>query len=102
MNTKYIIEWKVTVNNRIVSKDTEQDVVLSPSAYWGLFLRPKLEKLSCKKLAENRPVKSEDTNIMVSVIDHSRHDLTKRFDDMGVGWTVIGGDSSYRANCCIL
>jgi hypothetical protein len=67
----YIIERKVTVNNRIMSKDTEQNVVLAPSAYWGLFLQPKLEKLLCKKLAENRPVKFEDTNVVVSVTERS-------------------------------
>jgi hypothetical protein len=76
----YTIEWKVTVNNRMVSKDTEQDVVLAPSAYWGLFLKPKLEKLLCKKLAKNRPIKSEDTNVVVSVTERSQRDLTKRFD----------------------
>ena len=73
----------------MASKDTEQDVVLAPSAYWGLFLQPKLEKLLCKKLAKNRPIKSEDTNVVVSVTERSQRDLMKRFDDTDIDWTVI-------------
>ncbi|KAF1961001.1 hypothetical protein CC80DRAFT_403597, partial [Byssothecium circinans] len=30
---RYSIEWKVVVNNKMLSKDTEQDVVLAPAAY---------------------------------------------------------------------
>jgi hypothetical protein len=39
----YSIEWKVTVNNRVVSKDTEQDVVLAPASYWRKYSRIKPE-----------------------------------------------------------
>jgi hypothetical protein len=80
----YSIEWKVKVNNRVTSTDTEQDVVLAPGSYWRLFLQPKLEKLLCRKLAKNRPVKSEDTNVVVSVTERLECDLTKRFDDIDI------------------
>jgi len=59
------------MNNRMLSRDTEQDVVLAPTSYWRLFLQLKLEKLLCKKLAKNRPIKSEDINVVVSVTERS-------------------------------
>ncbi|KAM3064619.1 hypothetical protein ACMFMF_011893 [Clarireedia jacksonii] len=73
----------------MVSKDTEPDVVLAPASYWRLILKPKLEKLLCKKLAKNRLIKSEDTNVVVSVTERSQRDLTKRFDDTDIDWGVI-------------
>ena len=75
----YAIEWKVCVNGKVVSKDTEQDLVLLPTAYWHLSLKPKLEKLLRKKLARNRHVCCEETHVVVSVSGRSERDLTKRF-----------------------
>jgi hypothetical protein len=40
----YSIEWKVSVNNKVISRATEQDQVLAPTAYWYDYLKPKLDK----------------------------------------------------------
>jgi hypothetical protein len=77
----YLIEWKVTLNNKLITKDTEQDLVLAPNFYWSPFLRPKLEKLPRKKLSPNKRVRPDDTNVVVSVTERSERDLTKRFDE---------------------
>ncbi|CAG8271863.1 unnamed protein product [Penicillium salamii] len=42
----YWIVWKATLNNKVVRKNTEQDLVLAPRFYWRLFLQPKLNELS--------------------------------------------------------
>ena len=63
----YGIEWKVAVNNRaIMSKDTEQDLVLEPAAHWEHILEPKLKKALLKK---NRALASDATTVVVSVTD---------------------------------
>jgi hypothetical protein len=83
----YSIEWKIAVNNRaIMSKDTEQDLVLEPAAHWEHILEPKLKNALLKK---KRPLTSEDTTVAVSVTDRKERDLMKRFDDTSIDWPVI-------------
>jgi hypothetical protein len=86
---RYSIEWKVAVNNRVVTKDTEQDIVLVPAAYWHMYLKPKVEKLLSKKVAHNRHVEYDDTGVVVSVNDRSERDLIKRFDNIDIDWSVV-------------
>lgn len=85
----YSIEWKVTVNGKIISKDTEPDLVLAPACYWELFLQSRLDELLRKKLPQNPSVRSDDTNVVVSVTEGSERDLTKRFDETEIEWTLM-------------
>ncbi|OBT41609.1 hypothetical protein VE00_07827 [Pseudogymnoascus sp. WSF 3629] len=68
----YSIEWKVTLNGKLISKDTEQNL-----------------KLLRKKVSSNKRVTPDDTNVVVLVTDRSERDLTKRFDETEIGWPVI-------------
>ncbi|KAJ5500650.1 hypothetical protein N7453_009701 [Penicillium expansum] len=74
---QYTIEWKVTVKKKVISRDTEEDVALTPSAYWSLTLKGKLEKLIQGKTSRKGRVKPDDTSIIVSVNDRSQRDLLK-------------------------
>lgn len=85
----YTIEWKVTLNGKLISKDTEQNLVLAPTFYWPQYLHPKLEKLLHKKISSNKRVTPDDTNVVVSVTDRSERDLTRRFDETDIEWPVI-------------
>ncbi|CAG7985292.1 unnamed protein product [Penicillium salamii] len=86
---RYTIEWKVKVNNRSVSEDTEQDVALTPSAYWPLVLREKLHKVIEEKVARKRRVRSDDTSILVSINDRKQRDLKKRFNGLTIDWSAV-------------
>ena len=85
---RYFIEWKVTLNNRVVKKDTEQDLVLKPSSYWGQ-IKENAENTIRRKNKRNQRVRSDDTEVTVSVNDRSQDDLTKTFDNTNVDWTAI-------------
>jgi hypothetical protein len=85
----YSIEWKVLVNNKMISKDTEQDLVLVPVDYWHMILKPKLDKLILKKYPRNKHVRCDDTSATVSVTDRTERDLTKRFDETSIDWSVL-------------
>ena len=79
----------MSVNNKVISRDTEQDLVLAPTAYWHLCLKPKLDKVLRGKVAQNRYVRCDDTTVIASVAHRSKRDLTKRFDNIDIDWSVV-------------
>jgi hypothetical protein len=86
---RYTIIWKIKLNNRMIAKDTEQDVVLAPAPYWSMFLQPKLDALLSKKINNSKRVKPDDSNVVVSVNERSERDLIRRFDEVQVDWSVV-------------
>jgi hypothetical protein len=54
-----------------------------------MSLKPKFEKLLQKKLAPNRHIQCEETNVTVYVTDRTKHDLVKRFDDVDIDWSPV-------------
>lgn len=85
----YSIEWRLTINNRIAAKDTEQDVVLVPHAFWETFLCPKLEKLLDKKLPSNKSLKADEAKVVMLVTNRSERDLVKRFNELDIEWPIL-------------
>jgi hypothetical protein len=86
---RYSIEWKVTVNNKVVSRDTEQDVVLAPAVYWCMYLQPRVDTLVARKLPTGGQAECDDTTVVATVNDRSERDLVKRYDDMHIDWSAV-------------
>ena len=69
------------INKKVIFKDTEQDIVLEPAAYWQSILQPRLEELLREKILPLRAVRADDTEVVVSIINRSERDLVKQFKE---------------------
>ena len=87
-NAYYSIEWKVVVNRRLTSKDTEPDVVVTPGAYWEDCLKSRAELLLEQIMGWNHTARVEGINVVVSVNARSERDLTKRFE-REIDWRMV-------------
>lgn len=84
----YLVEWRVTLNQRVIAKDTEQDLSEPPSIFWPRIDQEAL-KILRSKIAHDRRVRPDDTNVVVSVNERSQRDLIKRFESTDINWTAI-------------
>lgn len=78
----------MTLNKKVVRKNTEQDLVLAPQFHWRLFLEPKLKELVGKKFSQKK-VELDDTTIVVSVNHRTQDDLTLSFDQTDIDWPAV-------------
>lgn len=78
----------MTLNNRVLAKDTEQDLDSAPSLYWQQ-IKQKAKHVLRQKINCNWCVKLDNTLIVVSVNDRSQRDLTKCFEKTDINWTAI-------------
>jgi hypothetical protein len=82
----YQIEWRVKLNNRVVVKDTKQDLTQPRRLYWE-----QLQEDACsilrQKIARDRRVGLDDTDMVLSV--NSQRAIDKHFEGTGVDWTAV-------------
>ncbi len=82
----YFIEWKLTVNRRIIAKQTENDLVVAPSDFWTEELSSKIADIVT---STGKSCEADATTIAISVNDRSEHDITKRFTKLNIDWLVV-------------
>ncbi|KAH8655702.1 hypothetical protein BX600DRAFT_515418 [Xylariales sp. PMI_506] len=86
----YCLEWKLLLRKATstrpakLASDTEQNLVLAPSAYWERTLKQKLQQLVKKKQPRDMRYTTEETNVTVSVTGQSGRALTKRADGLDI------------------
>ena len=85
-NIRYDVEWKLSVNNRQRSGESEPGVVLSPRSFWKHILRPKLRAAVDKSPKAWEP---SETKIVLSVADRKTSNITKRFAKLDVDWPYV-------------
>jgi hypothetical protein len=73
----------------MISKIKEQDLVLKPTAYWHMTLKPKLDRLLRRKLAQNRHIRGDDTSVVISVTQRDTPDFTQQFGNIDTDGSVI-------------
>lgn len=81
--------WKVTLNNKLVGRDTEQDLVLAPQYHWSFILRSKLRRLVQKKVLNHGKLKCDDVNVVVKNTGRSDRPLVRRFDETVIDWATV-------------
>ncbi|KAH7124425.1 hypothetical protein EDB81DRAFT_665027, partial [Dactylonectria macrodidyma] len=81
---RYYVEWKLSVNNRQKSGESELGVVISPRKFWKHVLRSKLQAAVEKSL---KPWEPAEMKIILSVTDRKTSSITKRFPKLDIQWS---------------
>ncbi|KAH8435047.1 uncharacterized protein LDX57_012676 [Aspergillus melleus] len=84
----YTIAWKLVLNRKTVGKVTEEDLVVAPSEYWEESLKVDADVMLRTKKKRHKRVRSEGTDITVSVDDRSQKDFEK-FYPSDINWTLV-------------
>jgi len=77
----YIMEWKLTLNRRLVAKQTEDDLVVALSDFWNEELSSKIADIV---KSTGKPCEADAMTIAISVNDRLEHDITKRFERLEI------------------
>ncbi len=88
----YSIEWKLLLKKGRLTKltsDTEQNLVLSPGAFWNRTLKSKVEDLLKRATPRNKCYNLDETNIAICTTKRAERPLSKRFDELNICWDMI-------------
>lgn len=82
----YQIEWRLKLNNRVLVKDTKQDLARPPKSYWEQIKQEAGEILR-RKAARSREVRLDGSDMVLSV--SSQRDIDKHCEGTSVDCITV-------------
>lgn len=79
-------DWKLYLGKQMLSRGTEQNVVLEPISYGPLVLYARLNGILRKKVSAPRVVEAEETEVVVSVTKRSEFDFVEQYEGRNANW----------------
>ncbi|KAK1841728.1 hypothetical protein CCHR01_15631 [Colletotrichum chrysophilum] len=62
----YVVEWKLTANNRTITKDSEHNITITPQALWERQLQEQVQEVLSRKLPPHKTFRPVDSDVVVS------------------------------------
>jgi hypothetical protein len=76
---RYTVEWKAVLNTKRIGMNTEENVFLTPRAFWDAALHGKINEASSREFAPQDRPKACNTVVVVSVNKRVERDITNEF-----------------------
>jgi hypothetical protein len=86
---RYTVEWKAVLKTKRLGMNTEEDVFLSPKAFWDATLQHGLDASLEREFSQHNRPEPCDTLVVVSVSKRAERDLMKEFIGLEVNWCLI-------------
>jgi hypothetical protein len=78
---RYSIEWKLTLNNKPIAKESEPHVVVAPDCFWRKVLQDKFDQAVRRNFSPHRQLYHKNTAVGVCVSQRSQPPLNKQYDE---------------------
>lgn len=85
----FLIEWKVNLNSKTITRATESDLVISPSVFWEHTLKKKGKSVRRRRPFQNRRIRVDDTCVVASLNNRTQHDLHQQFESLDIDWAAM-------------
>lgn len=86
---RYDVEWRAVLTTTRLGINTEEDIFVTPRAYWDTSLQRELDASLARRFPQQSRPEPCSTLVVVSVSKRGERALTKEFVGLDVDWSVI-------------